>query len=252
MSQQSTPRSYGRIRSDVTHNSESSESQPTGCVGRRSELTARKRGDAYDVGVAGVFTPRELSCDQQQALGRGPPSTRDAHVGRIRSDVTHPQNQGATAIPATCYPQQIQVAGWHGRAKSSLATGAGRAGDLIAYDYKESIARNLSERHRTGVHRLDPGLAPHTRRFDAASDAASDAGFEVAMVAAEARSGGGTPRAGQSPKRHSPIGFRQLDYKKVQQDYEARTGDVGPAPNYGRRKTDKHGKILTNMYGFLQ
>ena len=283
MSQQSTPRSYGRMASDVTHrlhvscpsndpasegglvhgrtasdvthrlhvpcpsNDPASDVHKGGLVGRRADLTMRRKGDVYDVGVAGILTPRELTHEQQQALGRGPPCGARDNVGRVRSDVTRPQNQGATAIPATKYPaheQQSQPAGWHGRAKSSLAPGPGAAGDLIAFDYKQSIAHNLNQRHHSGSPTRQHQDAH--RRYDAASPTGS---YEVAMAAAEARSGSSTPRDGQGGGARSPMGFRSCDYKQVLSQYEEHTGDVS-VPNFGRRKNEKHGKVLTNMYGF--
>jgi hypothetical protein len=51
------------------------------------------------------------------------------------------------------------------------------------------------------------------------------------------------------------IGFRQLDYKHVlaeaQRAEREQTGDIPSPPRYGRRRNEKHGVVLTDMYGYM-
>lgn len=144
------PKSFGRVTSDVTFPKRDSE--PLKASGRAAtDITTRRPADGYDVGVAGVLTPRAGSWATTHHHVEAPRATSPPRApGRIRSDVTHPQNDGVAAIPATVYKDSVtQREGWHGRGKSNLLGAGivrntpeyGQSGGVIN-DYREVIEAN--------------------------------------------------------------------------------------------------------------
>ena len=144
------PKRFGRVASDVT--CPKRDAEPLKASGRAAtDITTRRPADGYDVGVAGVLTPRGGAWKTEDHHVEAPRATSPARgTGRMRSDVTHPQNDGVTAIPATVYQDSVtHREGWHGRGKSNLKGAGvekntpeyGQSGGVIN-DYREVIEAN--------------------------------------------------------------------------------------------------------------